>query len=237
LAELTREPRRKVLDWMKANQAAFDIGQMVERLAHGYFMHVAAITAATDPRAEALSPEVEPGRIVPEGYAYRKDGTRHNFHFTYFLAKAVSDPAMRDDLDRLWLVGSLLATGDALTRHDYFDHAPELELLYRLRNGVAHGNVFKIQNPKRLAKFPAYNRLAWVRSDNDAKFEITPNLQNQPVLFDFMAAGDVLDLFSSVGLYLIRMGNGYPEQSRSSNTFELPIMAPLTAESLMMSYC
>jgi hypothetical protein len=44
---------------------------------------------------------------------------------------------MVDDLDRVWLVGSLLAIGDALMRHCYFDHAPELELLRHLRNGVA----------------------------------------------------------------------------------------------------
>jgi hypothetical protein len=79
--------------------------------------------------------------------------------------------------------------------------------LRHLRNGVAHGNAFQI-DLKLLAKFPAHNRLAWVRSDSKAEFEITPNLQKQPVLFDFMAPGDILDLLMSVGLYLIRMGNG-----------------------------
>jgi hypothetical protein len=110
-------------------------------------------------------------------------------------------------LDRLWLVGALLTIGDALAKHSYFDHAPELELLRHLRNGVAHGNTFRI-NLKLLAKFPAHNRLAWVRSDSKAEFEITPNLQNQPVLFDFMGPGDIIHLLMSVGLYLIRMGNG-----------------------------
>jgi hypothetical protein len=47
-------------------------------------------------------------------------------------------------------------------------------------------------------------------SDTKRVFEVTPNLQGQPVLFDFMGPADVVDLLKSVGLYLIRMGNGDP---------------------------
>jgi hypothetical protein len=192
---------------MKANQAAFNIGQMAERIAQGYYVHLAAIEVARDPRAVALSPKVEPGKRVPVGYVRRKDGTPYEFHFNHYLSQARNNPAIVDDLDRLWLVGALLAIGDELEKENYFDHAPELELLRHLRNGVAHGNTFRIK-PKRLARFPAHNRLALVRSDTNAEFEITPNLEKQCVLFDFMGPGDVLDLLSSVGLYLIRMGNG-----------------------------
>jgi len=192
---------------LRANQAAFEIGQMAERIHGGYFMHVAAIQIARDPRAVALSPNVEAGQIVPVGYVFRNDGTRQIFHFTHYLAQAV-DPDMVDDLARIWLAGALLRIGDALARHQYFDHAPELELLRHLRNGVAHANLFDIRHPNSLR--PAHNRDAWIRSDTNAVFEITPNLQGQPVLFDFMGPGDVLDLISSVGLYLIRMGNGDP---------------------------
>jgi hypothetical protein len=39
-------------------------------------------------------------------------------------------------------MGALLTLGDALQVHRYFDHSPELELIYHLRNGVAHGNRF-----------------------------------------------------------------------------------------------
>jgi hypothetical protein len=42
---------------LRANQAAFDIGQMTERMAQGYYMHLAAIKVAKDPRAVALSPK------------------------------------------------------------------------------------------------------------------------------------------------------------------------------------
>jgi hypothetical protein len=103
-----------------------------------------------------------------------------------------------------------LAVGDALAAHGYFDRAPELELLGHLRNGVAHGNVFRIDNPKSLTKYPAHNRLAWVRGDLKTEFEVVAGLDGQPVLFSFMCPGDALDLLMSVGLYLIRMGNGDP---------------------------
>ncbi|PWT77847.1 MAG: hypothetical protein C5B58_16105 [Acidobacteria bacterium] len=127
-------------------KAAIDIGQTAQRMAEGYYMHVAAIRVANDPGALALSPGAKLGLHVSEGYVFRKDGTPHRFHFEHFLKKAGSDPAMAKDLARIWLEGALLRIGDALAapQNCYFDRVPELELLYHLRNGVAHGNVFRL---------------------------------------------------------------------------------------------
>ena len=145
----------------------------------------------------------------------RKDGTPHRFHFNAYLTKAGNDPAIVDELARVWLVGALLTVGDALKKDDYFDHAPELELLRHLRNGVAHGNTFRIDQ-KLLKKHPAHNQLASIRGYyNDTVFEITPALHNQPVLFEFMGPGDILDLLMSVSMYLIRMGTGNPLRSEA----------------------
>ena len=104
-----------------------------------------------------------------------------------------------------------LAIGDALSETRYFDHAPELELIYHLRNGVAHGNRFHFTDfgKKRLADHPAHNRFTPFRTDT-TKFEITTALEGQPVLFDFMGPADVLDLLGAVGVYLWRMGQGDP---------------------------
>lgn len=195
---------------MKANQAAFECGQLAERMAQGYYTHKTAIEVATDSRAKFLVPAVQSGQIVPVGYVPRKDGTKIIFHYSHFLDQARHNAMIVGDLERLWLAGSLIAVGDAASAHGYFDRAPELELLRHLRNGIAHGNRFRIDNPASLAKFPAHNRLAWIRSDTKADFEITPSIQGQTVLFDFMGPGDVIDILSSVGLYLIRMGNGDP---------------------------
>jgi hypothetical protein len=126
-------------------KAARSIGQLAEQIADGYYTHVAAIQIATDPRALALCPGAKYGLAISEGYVSRKDGTSHRFHFERFLKTARSDPTIVDGLARIWLEGALLRIGDALAQpqNHYFDHAPELELLYHLRNGVAYGNVFK----------------------------------------------------------------------------------------------
>lgn len=99
----------------------------------------------------------------------------------------------------------MLAVGDALERNGYFDRAPELELIRHLRNGIAHGNRFHIRDPEKLKKYPAHNRDGY---HNGTIFKITPELDGQPVLFDFIGAGDVLDLLHSVGHHLKQMGAG-----------------------------
>ena len=195
---------------MKVNQAAFDAGQLAERLSHGYYAHLAATVVATDPRSVQLAPPVLPGQLVPTLIVARKDGTAHVFHFVHFLGLAASDTVIADELKRVWITGSLLRLGDVLAQNQYFDRAPELELVRHLRNGIAHGNRFRIDNLANFANFPAHNRSAWVKSDSKAMFEITPSLQGKAVLFNYMEAGDVLDLLMSVGIYLIRMGNGDP---------------------------
>jgi hypothetical protein len=142
-------------------------------------------------------------------YVTRNDGTRHTFDLPYYLNQAHTNPGIVYELPRVWLVGSLLAVGDALgiRPNHYFDHAPVLELIYHLRNGVAHGNVFRIDDKgrKRLEKYPAHNRAARVRSVTKAEFEIKPNLNGQTILFEFMGPGDVLDLLQSVEVYLTRI--------------------------------
>jgi hypothetical protein len=47
------------------NQAAFDIGQMIERVADGYYTHVAAIQIAGDPRRKGfISPWLDSSRGI-----------------------------------------------------------------------------------------------------------------------------------------------------------------------------
>lgn len=193
---------------LKTNQAAFDIGQLADQFFQGYYLQSAMLQVARHPNVGALSPPIEPGQAVPVGRIYRRDGSSHTYHFAHYLAWANNNSFLADDLTQVWLVGALLRLGDRLAQHRYFDRAPELELLRHLRNGAAHGNRFHIKEPHKLVRFPAHNRLAWVRGAEE--FEITPPLHGTPVLFDFMGPGDCLDLLQSIGVYLIRMGNGDP---------------------------
>ena len=187
---------------MKANQAALEVGQLAWDMARGYAAHIAAIRIA--PR---LDPKMAVQLIAdyPSDSVQRKDGTKWSFDTQDALISAVADKAIAAELPRVWLAGSLLAVGDELKDHDYFGHAALFELVRHLRNGIAHGNRFNIRYP---LKYPAHNRDAFYRSPNNTIFEITPALNRQPVLFDFIGAGDVLDLLSSVGARLEQMGRG-----------------------------
>jgi hypothetical protein len=187
-------------DFCNKYRPAFDIGRLAQRMAQGYFSHCAAIELLKDPRATSLV-SAFPDQSIFVGYVYRKNGAPHIYNSSYYLDYASSD-RVADDLARVWIVGSLLAVGDAIHQCKNINRTPLLELLRHLRNGVAHGNVFEIRDPKELKKNPAHNKDA---AEKAAIFEIVPNLDGQPVLFDFMGPGDVIDLLVSIEIYLTRI--------------------------------
>jgi hypothetical protein len=184
---------------LTANEAAAatEVAQLARDMGVGYASHIAASRIAPRIGGNAFVKLIDAYQIdsVP-----RKGGTPFTFGTQDALGDMVANKVIREEFPGVWLTGALLRVGDALGRHTYFDHAAELELVYHLRNGVAHGNHFKFTNPgrKRLVDHPANNRACY----KHAIFEITPALNGQPVLFDFMEAGDVLDLLFSVASHL-----------------------------------
>ena len=80
--------------------------------------------------------------------------------------------------------------GNKLSENRYFDKTPEFEFFRHLRNGVSHGNRFNLKygEPRRPAKFKG--------------FKITPALEGQPVLFEFISTGDLFDLLDHVKAHL-----------------------------------
>ncbi|MFP3567851.1 hypothetical protein [Paraburkholderia sp. SIMBA_030] len=181
------------------NLEAFRIARLAHRLGGGYYVHSAILDVAA-----------EVDRSQPIDYSntrevFRKDGTKHVFAFDHYLREASQHSQTKDDLDCVWLTGALIALGDALERNNYFDRAPHLELLRHLRNGVSHGNRFRIDQPAKLAKFPAHNFCAPCKSPTGCSFEITPALQGQTVLFDFIGPADCVDLFMSVEVHLFSL--------------------------------
>jgi hypothetical protein len=200
-------------DFCHKYKPVFDIGRLAHRIAQGYYAHILAIEVARDPRSKELISTIPEGEAIPIGYVFRRDGTKHTYSSQYYI-DYLNSPAIVDDLARTWLVSSLLAVGDALSAYDYLDHAPLLELIYHLRNGIGHGNkfTFTIENKKTKKKTtPGVNRLNQHQAHNEraqvktAKFRIEESLEGQPVLFDFMGPGDVLDLLQSVEIYLTRV--------------------------------
>ena len=177
--------------------AAGTVAQLASQMLRGYLAHIAAVRSV---------PLVDGNAIVrliakwPSDFVQRKDGSKWSFDTQDALVD-LADRAIDAELSRVWLTGSLLGLGDTLKEHGYFDHAPILELVYHLRNGIAHGNRFNLTSIglERLKKYPAHSRDAWF---SRTAFEIAPSLNGQIVLFDFMHAGDILDLLSSVGAHL-----------------------------------
>jgi hypothetical protein len=195
---------------MTSNSDALRVGKMAERLADSFYVLSAALSIAIVPGSHQLAPSVLPGNVVPVGTLLRKDGTEHVFHFTHYLEKARSDPDLLENFQQAWLGGALITLGDALTIHSYFTHDPILELVYHLRNGIAHGNTFHFTEGglRRLQEIPAHNRGASVAGNNRQIFEITPELDGNRVLFDFMGPANVQDLLMSVDMLLTEIGNG-----------------------------
>jgi hypothetical protein len=177
---------------------AFRTARLAHRLGGGYYVHSAIIdVAAGVDRSEPINWE-----ITRE--AVRKDGTKHVFSFGHYLREAFENSKTKDDLDRVWLTGGLIALADALYRNRYFDRAPHLELVRHLRNGISHGNRFRIDRPSCLAVHPAHNFFASVRSPAGTSSEITAATQGT-VMFDFMGPADFVDLFMSVEIHLFSL--------------------------------
>lgn len=189
---------------MKVDQAAaLKVGKLAWDMARGYLAHIALIRVPPRLRPQAF---VQLIRDYPTDFVLRKDGTKWEFGVQDAIGSATWDEPIPTELPRVWPAGSLLAVGDALARNDYFDRAPVLELVRHLRNGIAHGNSFRITNLDR----PAHNRDAGYSGPNTSIFEITAAHDGQPVLFDFIGAGDVLDLLYCVGNHLKRFGGELP---------------------------
>jgi hypothetical protein len=114
------------------------VSQTARRLASGYYAFLVAQLVAANPKSiNSLPPH-------PTGEIKRKDGTAHTLDLRHYLDLFRKDRDLQSEVLRSWAMGALLTLGDELSAHDYFDRAPMLELLYHLRNGVAHGNRFNL---------------------------------------------------------------------------------------------
>lgn len=190
---------------MAVDPAKLAVGKMAQRLASGYYSFLVAHLVAVNPQSINSLPRATVQDHPPTGEVKRKDGTFHTLNLRHYLDLLREDQTLQGYFLRTWAMGALLMLGDELAQPgcEYFDHAPILELVYHLRNGIAHGNRFSItaNGKKRLAKYAAHNRQAPVKSPLGTVYEITPNLTG-PVLFDFIGAADVIDILQSVEVYL-----------------------------------
>jgi hypothetical protein len=191
------------------------VSRTAQRLASGYYAFLVAQLVAANPQSINSLPPAKGLGKDPIGEITRKDGTAHTLNLRYYLDLFREDHGLQREVLRAWAMGALLTLGDELSPHHYFDRAPVLELVYHLRNGVAHGNRFNITNKgrDRLARYPAHNRSATVKSPAGVVYEITPS-PSGPLLFDFMGPADVIDLLQSVEIYLSKIAGARPSSPR-----------------------
>jgi len=187
------------------------VSRTASRLVSGYYAFLVAQYVAANPVSiNSLPPPKELGQ-EPSGEIKRKDGTFHTLNLRHYLDLFREDHSIQREILRSWAMGALLTLGDELSAHRYFSRAPILELVYHLRNGVAHGHRFNITKDGRLrlAQYPAHNRSAAAKSPVSVFYEITPQLSG-PVLFDFMGPADVIDLLQSVEVHLSKAAGAHP---------------------------
>lgn len=180
-------------NFVSKHPGAFALGQSIFELAQGCYAYETLSLVANDPKAEIIIPDVPVGE-GPQGKLIRADGSYHAFDIRHYLNLAKNHAVTNEHIIRSWYLGALVTAGDLLEGRSYFDHQPEFELVYHLRNGVAHGNKFNITaaGKKRLQSHSAH--LRWF--DNLERFKILSALNGKKVLFDFVGPGDVADILT-----------------------------------------
>jgi hypothetical protein len=176
----------------------------------GYMAHLSVTALLDEPFRDSIMAEID--RLYPPGRSGagrndlvpRKDGTAHFIFVPHFVRNVSRTAQYRAMQDRVFLAGAILELGDELDNVGYGDHGPDLELLRHLRNGIAHGNRFNLLHgePRRPAHFTGAAGLlrdGVTSVTSGTTFEITPALNRQPVLFDFMGPGDLWTCCSSLG--------------------------------------
>ena len=123
-----------------------------------------------------------------------------NYWVPYHLDLALNDRDVAALIDRVWFQGAFLTLGDRLADADYIDHQPELELVYHIRNAIAHGNRFSFSKggAARLQKYPAHNDAL----PKQRRLEITLGLQDQEALFAFAKPDEFLSIINGVNMRL-----------------------------------
>jgi hypothetical protein len=177
---------------------AFKIGTEVSDLAQSGYAFGAISVIAKNPKIDDIVPPAPVGKGV-QGLLERVDGTPHSFDVRHYLDRAMNHDLARDEVMKAWCTAALIAANVHLEPKGHFREAnangsdvPEFELIYHLRNGMAHGNKFNFRKSgiDRLNDHPAYLRFY----DGSEKFNISLQLKNQPILFDFLGPGDVVDI-------------------------------------------
>ena len=167
-------------------RTAKEIAEMIDRLQQYYAaISTTLLMLNNDDLLRSLhATGHEKGSTIRLG---RKDNSHYeNINMWDSIQAVKGNSAFNLDFLRSQLMIIMSWVGHELSSNKYICKTPELEFFRHLRNGISHGNTFKLLNgePHQPATFKA--------------FEVTSALNGKQVLFEFMSPGDLFDLFDHV---------------------------------------
>ena len=140
---------------------------------------------------------------------YRKRGDAHVYLLPHYLKQAFDSSQFVPQVQHAWLSMALIVAGDWLETYNYFNRAPQLEVIYHLRNAYAHENKFHFTKKcrQRLIDYPATT--IGLGYDSLTQVEISAQLDGSSPS-DLLAPGDVIDVLIIAVLYLTQLASGAP---------------------------
>jgi hypothetical protein len=152
--------------------------------------------------AEAAASGTDSAKVNEQVTLASKSGYQRPYSAETFRNLGTNHPLLAPIFERAMIVGALIEAAETLkTPHEYFDHAPDLELIYHLRNGIAHGNRFNIEGNgiTRLGKYPAFRRIPY----HPGRYHEIDLGLNGKSIFDFVGAGDVSEILLAAWFHVI----------------------------------
>jgi len=130
----------------------------------------------------------------------RKRGDHHLFGFEHYLKAAFEADTIANPVQQSWFAMAIVTAGAELSPFNYFNRAPRLEVIYHLRNAIAHGGRFHFTEDcrQRLSDYPANT----FGSEGMVQFEVTAALDGQELVFELLHPGDVIDVLIGATFYL-----------------------------------
>lgn len=118
----------------------------------------------------------------------KKDGSEYVIPFVHLTMVGENSQiaAMQSDIRAMLLYPAIVLIGDCLAVSNMYDSTPEMRFFKQLRHALAHGNKWHFRRgmPKGVHTFK--------------QFTLHSSLKGHAVLFDYMEAGDVLELLEHV---------------------------------------
>src|SRR4051794_25005216 len=110
------------------------VAQTARHLVAAYYASLVGHYVAANPQSiNSLSADHPTGDIL------RKDGTFHTIDLSDHLDKFRADVDLQEQSLLGLAMGAILVLHIQLEKNKYFGHPPILEMIYHLRNGLAHG--------------------------------------------------------------------------------------------------